>query len=77
MARAEEQLDRYREEITRLGRCDSANVHEAAIVASAWASFDVGFLMGAGLPEAAATVAHLFRRAYPGASFPKLWEGEA
>jgi hypothetical protein len=77
MARAEEQLDHYREVIIALRRADEISVEEAGIAASTWASYSAGFLMAAGLPAAAATIAHLFRRAYPGVPFPSLWEGEA
>jgi hypothetical protein len=75
--RAEEQMQRYRDEIVGLRRYDANSTIDAAAYASMWASFSTGFLFGAGLPAAAATVAHLYRRAYPGAAFPVLWEGEA
>jgi hypothetical protein len=78
MARAEEQMSRYSEEITTLRRHDAAaSPADAALYAASWASFTVGFMFGAGLPQAAATIAHLYRKAYPGAPFPVLWEGEA
>jgi hypothetical protein len=77
MARAEEMLDRYQREITTLRRHENASAEDAAVYAASWASFTCGFMFGAGLPSAAATVAHLYRRAYPGAPFPVLWEGEA
>jgi hypothetical protein len=74
--RAEELMDRYREEITALRRADAAGIGDAGVYAATWASFTCGFMFGAGLPAAAATAAHLFRRAYPGTPFPVLWEGE-
>jgi hypothetical protein len=77
MARAEEQLDRYRETVVALKRADNFSPEAGAAQARTYAAFSVGYLMGAGIPEAAAALAHLFRRAYPGESFPILWEGEA
>lgn len=77
MSRAEEQLDAYRNKFVELRRADAFGAEAGAAAAQAYAAFSMGFLMGAGIPEAAAAVAHLYRRAYPGAFLPKLWEGEA
>lgn len=76
MSRADEQLAAYREKTIALRRADTFGDEVGAAEAQAYASFSVGYLMGAGLPEAAATLAHLYRRAYPGAYLPHLWEGE-
>lgn len=45
-------------------------------IAAANAALGLGFLMGACLPGAAASLALLFRRAYPGLSLPHFFEGE-
>jgi hypothetical protein len=75
--RAEQQTQAYRERMLSLRRADAFSAEAGGAAAGAVAAFSVGYLMGAGLPEAAATVAHLFRRAYPGAYLPAVVEGEA
>lgn len=77
MARAEEQLERYREKMIELRRADAFSTEAGAAEAQALAAFSTGYLMGAGIPEAAAAISHLYRRAYPGAYLPSLWSGEA
>lgn len=74
--RAEQQLDRYRETMVRLRQADTVSKEAGATEAQAYAAFSVGYLFGAGLPDAAATISHLYRRAYPGAYLPALVEGE-
>lgn len=76
MSRAEQLLDIYSEQITALRRHDAAGPEVGASYANAYAAFGVGYLMGGGMPQAAATFAYLYRRAYPGQPFPVIWEGE-
>lgn len=76
MARAEQQLDAYRAKMIALRRADAFSVEAGAAEAQSYVAFSMGYLMGAGLPEAAATLSHVYRRAYPGAYLPALVEGE-
>ena len=74
MSRAEEHLEVYREQIVQLRRADA--VGQGGEYAQMFVAFGMGILFGAGLPQAAATFAELYRRAYPGHPLPRLWEGE-
>jgi hypothetical protein len=74
MSRAEEHLTVYREQIIALRRAHAAG--HGADYAEAFAAFGAGLLFGAGIPQAAATLAELYRLAYPGRSLPRMWEGE-
>lgn len=76
MSRAEEQLAAYRDKTVELRRAAAFSADAGAGAVGELAAFSVGYLMGAGIPEAAAAVAHIYRRAYPGASLPTLWDGE-
>lgn len=73
--RADELLEVYREQIVSLRRAHDAG--HGGDYAQTFASFGTGILLGAGFPQAAATLAELYRRAYPdGPQLPIIWEGE-
>lgn len=74
MARADDHLALYRDQIIALRRAHAAG--HGADYAEPFAAFAAGMLFGAGIPQAAATLAELYRLAYPGHSLPTLWEDE-
>lgn len=76
MSRADDHLEQYRQQYAKLHA--AALGGEDAYLAHDWAVFAMGFLYGAGLPAAAATLAYTFRKAFPGEAreMPALFEGE-
>jgi hypothetical protein len=76
MSRADEVLAVYRQQITTLRRAQAAG--HGADHALPFVALGMGVLLGAGFPQAAATMAELYRRAHPeGPPLPVIFEGEA
>lgn len=76
MAYADDQLRKYAEQAATLRAADRTGSGNGAMASASETAFAVGFVFGAGFPQIAATITHLYRRAYPGEPLPVIFERE-